>query len=253
MSNDSSSLQNDYSNLTNLIIVTICALIITLANICLSPETYDIDEEHRHNHNGTFDAVDNNFVTASSKRSLASRKHHLENRIVIRQITRPKNPTGSNDPSSSMRDSLRSYASQSERVYASFLSASLRSMNKGSIKFSQPIRPDAKDEIHTEADLEQGGVNDSTRSITSSSSTNKSRRTCNYVARQISSKLGNLDDTCGICLMEYEDGEHVGCSHNSECEHHFHKDCILNWLARDHSTCPVCRRDFLKKSDKAET
>jgi len=250
MNTENGSLQNDHSILASITAFTIIALFITLSNICLSPENNDIDEELRHN--GTFDAVDNN-VNASSKRSLSSRKYHLENRIVIRKVIRPKNPTGSNDSSSSMRDSLRSYASQSERVYASFLSASLRSMKKGSIKFSQPITPDAKDDIDTVADLEQGGVNDSTCSTTSSSSANKSRRTCNYVARQISSKLGNLDDTCGICLMEYEDGEHVGCSHNSECEHHFHKDCILNWLARDNSTCPVCRRDFLKKSDKAET
>ena len=51
---------------------------------------------------------------------------------------------------------------------------------------------------------------------------------------------------CDICMMEYSIGQVIGQScHNLECDHYFHKDCILEWLQMK-PTCPCCRRHFDK-------
>jgi len=49
---------------------------------------------------------------------------------------------------------------------------------------------------------------------------------------------------CDICLLEFEVDHEVAWSLNLNCSHTFHKDCILQWLLKNHS-CPVCRRDYL--------
>lgn len=54
----------------------------------------------------------------------------------------------------------------------------------------------------------------------------------------------NIENMCDICLMGYSVGEEICWSHNKECNHVFHKDCILDWLLRN-SSCPLCRRDYL--------
>jgi len=76
---------------------------------------------------------------------------------------------------------------------------------------------------------------------------------------------------CAVCLQEFEDGERVAWSANSDCSHVFHEDCIVRWLVSlgrtkaktqrfsDEPTesqllgydmeCPCCRQDFVTKSD----
>jgi len=54
--------------------------------------------------------------------------------------------------------------------------------------------------------------------------------------------------SCSICLGDFEIGEEVGCSHNGECTHVFHKECIVDWLLI-RNQCPVCRRDFMHEKD----
>ena len=53
----------------------------------------------------------------------------------------------------------------------------------------------------------------------------------------------NLDEEakkCSVCITEFEDEEMIKFL---PCTHRFHGQCIDTWL-RDHSTCPLCKRDF---------
>lgn len=74
--------------------------------------------------------------------------------------------------------------------------------------------------------------------------------------------LPNKDDqaeclTCAICLVDYEHGDVISMSHNPKCKHHFHKECIKDWLltedrtgaAQHNENCPCCRSNFLSFGD----
>lgn len=54
--------------------------------------------------------------------------------------------------------------------------------------------------------------------------------------------------SCAICLIDYEEGDIISCSHNPACQHFFHRACILSWL-RSHDLCPCCRQDYLSFGD----
>jgi len=86
------------------------------------------------------------------------------------------------------------------------------------------------------------------------------------------------DAACSICLGEYETDElicklwqvysfslFVPCYRcdilmqivSYRCQHHYHKDCVQEWLALN-SKCPLCKRDFRGKdyvsdSDESDT
>ncbi|CAG8486472.1 3369_t:CDS:2 [Dentiscutata heterogama] len=50
--------------------------------------------------------------------------------------------------------------------------------------------------------------------------------------------IPNPDDAvCSICLSAYEDGDEL---RNLWCSHHFHKDCVDEWLSLNRR-CPMCR------------
>mmetsp|Transcript_29982 Transcript_29982/g.49503 ORF Transcript_29982/g.49503 Transcript_29982/m.49503 type:complete len:299 (-) Transcript_29982:49-945(-) len=49
---------------------------------------------------------------------------------------------------------------------------------------------------------------------------------------------------CDICMMDYELDDKISQSKNVECDHIFHKECILDWMQKKH-TCPCCRRNYL--------
>ncbi|KAJ8656895.1 hypothetical protein O0I10_007492 [Lichtheimia ornata] len=51
------------------------------------------------------------------------------------------------------------------------------------------------------------------------------------------------DAVCSICLSEYEHGDLV-CK--LRCGHHYHRDCVHEWLLLN-SSCPLCKRDFRKE------
>lgn len=48
--------------------------------------------------------------------------------------------------------------------------------------------------------------------------------------------------TCGICLEDYQKGEH---KKTLACPHSFHKACIDRWL-KQVATCPVCKKEVEK-------
>jgi hypothetical protein len=52
-------------------------------------------------------------------------------------------------------------------------------------------------------------------------------------------------DECCICLDGYHPGETICLAVNTECNHVFHQECVLEWL-KGHSQCPLCRVDLMK-------
>jgi hypothetical protein len=52
-----------------------------------------------------------------------------------------------------------------------------------------------------------------------------------------------LGTQCQICFEDFVRGDEISISHNHQCSHYFHKECIIDWLARN-TKCPVCRRDY---------
>ena len=50
---------------------------------------------------------------------------------------------------------------------------------------------------------------------------------------------------CAICLCPYENGDQVSWSKEVACQHVFHQECIVPWLAKkEEPKCPCCRQDF---------
>jgi hypothetical protein len=52
---------------------------------------------------------------------------------------------------------------------------------------------------------------------------------------------------CAICLSQFKPQQLVCESNNSSCQHTFHKDCMIDWLMKDHDDCPMCREVYLLK------
>jgi hypothetical protein len=52
------------------------------------------------------------------------------------------------------------------------------------------------------------------------------------------------EPSCVLCFEKYSVGEEVCFSCDPECIHVFHKDCIVEWLARS-PNCPCCKRQYL--------
>jgi len=59
---------------------------------------------------------------------------------------------------------------------------------------------------------------------------------------------------CAVCLTQYESGDTIVWSSNSECQHVFHEKCIISWLMRKRNQlCPCCRQHFIDpKLDTSE-
>ena len=49
---------------------------------------------------------------------------------------------------------------------------------------------------------------------------------------------------CAICMEKLEDGVDICSSHDHNCRHVFHRECIFEWLLKSQE-CPCCRRDYL--------
>mmetsp|Transcript_13491 Transcript_13491/g.19743 ORF Transcript_13491/g.19743 Transcript_13491/m.19743 type:complete len:308 (-) Transcript_13491:590-1513(-) len=59
---------------------------------------------------------------------------------------------------------------------------------------------------------------------------------------------------CAVCLTQYESGDTIVWSSNSECQHVFHEKCIISWSMRKRNQlCPCCRQHFIDpKLDTSE-
>jgi hypothetical protein len=53
---------------------------------------------------------------------------------------------------------------------------------------------------------------------------------------------------CAICLSHFKPQQLVCESNNASCQHVFHKDCMIDWLMKQHETCPMCREVYLLKA-----
>ena len=54
-----------------------------------------------------------------------------------------------------------------------------------------------------------------------------------------------ISGVCTICLCPYEDGDQISWSTEESCQHAFHTDCIIPWLAKkEEPKCPICRQEF---------
>jgi len=59
-----------------------------------------------------------------------------------------------------------------------------------------------------------------------------------YLDNNTSNCISNANIDCCICLDKFE-GNHKSIV--LECNHRFHKECILNWLKKE-LNCPLCRK-----------
>jgi len=56
------------------------------------------------------------------------------------------------------------------------------------------------------------------------------------------------DASCVICLGDYKEGEKV---RHLPCQHHFHKECIDEWLQQYSKSCPFCKADIDSKKPQS--
>jgi len=60
-------------------------------------------------------------------------------------------------------------------------------------------------------------------------------------------KVGDIakeDATCAVCLGDYEDNNEI---RYLPCNHHFHSECVDQWLQLN-KTCPLCKKDISERN-----
>lgn len=61
------------------------------------------------------------------------------------------------------------------------------------------------------------------------------------------SKDYQTQETCAICLEDYKDGEILKVL---PCRHEFHSSCVVSWLTKSGTFCPVCKHDLGTKQSR---
>ena len=54
-------------------------------------------------------------------------------------------------------------------------------------------------------------------------------------------KFRSSSEQCSICLDDFDKGDRLRVLH---CGHMYHTDCIMPWLTKQRSNCPMCKKSF---------
>jgi hypothetical protein len=106
-------------------------------------------------------------------------------------------------------------------------------------------------------DIENGKITLNAEAITTNTNTDFEPNDAIVLAFHKDPKQKNDDfcctgTMCAICLDNYQEGETIVWSQDSECSHVYHKECFVDYLARrrnpalEDNPCPTCRRNFCK-------
>jgi hypothetical protein len=74
-----------------------------------------------------------------------------------------------------------------------------------------------------------------------------SRESC-WIRVDITGEPRYVEGNCSICLLQFEEGDVFVSSTRKTCNHGFHQDCALAWLASGKKRCPLCRNFFVPGS-----
>ncbi|KAL3942477.1 MAG: hypothetical protein SGBAC_003328 [Bacillariaceae sp.] len=85
--------------------------------------------------------------------------------------------------------------------------------------------------------------------LTNSESQHQASSTMSFLSSLI---RPNHDAECSICLDHYQQGEIICTPKKDECNHVFHRECLMEWMMMNNDGCPLCRVDFMKDDDDLE-
>ena len=80
---------------------------------------------------------------------------------------------------------------------------------------------------------------------TSSLSNAPQERLLRHPFKKSDNTLADVEASCSVCLLDYEEGDRVVFSTRTVCPHAFHEDCIMKWLEKGKKRCPICRDFFV--------
>ncbi|CAG8667872.1 14465_t:CDS:1 [Dentiscutata erythropus] len=83
----------------------------------------------------------------------------------------------------------------------------------------------------TKSTRSQKAINNAVSLFTSTDSTQNPAVSDNDMA---------LEETCAICLEDFDDGDKI---RELPCHHYYHVECIDPWLTTKSSSCPLCKKD----------
>lgn len=179
-----------------------------------------------------------NRIIIVPRRRIETNKNILEKLIVLRKVLERQN--NYNDESGESTESNKSSYIFSAPINTAAVADVEKGCQQGDSRNTKEKENEQECCAITESDIDSSSfVSSSSSSIISTTTTTNNKINNNKT-------LITSDDSCEICLTNYEVGDYIGSSPNSGCVHHFHKDCIIDWLSTGHSTCPVCRREFLE-------
>jgi len=145
-------------------------------------------------------------------------------------------------------DTIRPERRSKEAIELHFDTVTLEK-NGESVQTIRAILAAARDSVTTGHDsLTVEEASDEAAVITDSSSSSK------FSSSSKSKGMYNNDDNalyrdeeCSVCLTTYEVGDEICWAKIDNCDHIFHKECVLAWLAHN-DDCPLCRTNLFRPS-----